>query len=314
VSANPRSQPHRGILGYIAELQQLDPVPPFVHDFAEPEPATAILPSPPPRTPPRTPPQTSTAPIVSHIRQPPRRIRAGLIAGAAAVIVGGAALGFAGLGGSDDAPRSQAPAAAASGVPGDGSLPFDPALPGAEPVDGRTTAPGATSTPAVGGGTPGAVPYPGAVPLPGVTHLPGQPGVPGPRHPGPVATAAPTEPDGPAATEPVHAPPAPLPLAATFSHVTDIAEDGFLGYAGTVRIQNPGDREVTGWRVTLTVPGGNPVTGSGVSVAQDGETVTFTPEGDATVPAGGAVTFSFEVAGLLAALPGGCAIDGIACS
>jgi hypothetical protein len=51
-----------------------------------------------------------------------------------------------------------------------------------------------------------------------------------------------------------------------------------------------------------------------VSITQDGETVTFTPEGDATVPAGGEVTFSFGVAGLLAALPSGCAINGESCS
>jgi hypothetical protein len=234
-----------------------------------------------------------------------------MIAGAAAAIVAGAGLGYAGLGGPDDAPGAQAPAVAASGVPGDGSLLVDPALPGAEPIAGRTTAPAATSTAAAGGDTPGAVPPPGAVPGPGATDLPGPPALPGPRRPGPVATAAPT---GPAPTEPVRAPVAPLPLAATFSHVAGAAEDGFLGYAGTVRIENPGDRDVTGWRVTLTVPGGNPVTGSGVSVHQDGETVTFTPNGDATVPAGGVVSFSFEVAGLLAALPGGCAIDGVACS
>jgi hypothetical protein len=309
-------------MGYVAELQQFDPVSPSVYELGAPEPATAILPPPvpampagtPPRTVPRTSPRTSTASIVSHIRQPPRRrIRAGMIAGAAAVIVAGAGLAYAGLGGPDDAPRAHAPAVAASGVPGDGSLPFDPALPGAEPVAGRT-APAATSTGAPGGDSPGAVPFPGAVPPPGTPQLPGPPASPGRRRPEPVATAAPTGPGGPAPTEPVRAPVAPLPLAATFSHVADAAADGFLGYAGTVRIENPGDRQVTGWRVTLTVPGGNPVTGSGVSVAQDGETVTFTPDGDATVPAGGAVTFSFQVAGLLAALPGGCAIDGIACS
>jgi hypothetical protein len=101
-----------------------------------------------------------------------------------------------------------------------------------------------------------------------------------------------------------------VPLTATFVPGTET----LLGYAATVRIENPGDRDVTGWRVTLTVPGGNPVTAAGASVAQDGETAAFTPDGDGTVPAGGAVTFSFEVDGVLAALPGDCAIDGVPCS
>ena len=290
-------------MGYVAELQQFDPVPPHVYDLAQPEPIDPAVPA---RTTPvtvRIPPRASRAPIVSHIRQQPRRrTRAAMLGGTAAVILGGVFLGYAAFGGPDDRARAQSPGAIASAVPADGSLPLDPALPGAEPLTGRTTTPAAASTGAAGRtGTP----------VPDTTKLPLLPGLPDSARPVPVSTEAP--PAAPATTAPP-APVAPLPLAATLSHVVDTSEDGFLGYAGTVRIANPGDREVTGWRVTLTVPGGSPVTASGASVAQDGETVTFTPDGDPTVPAGATVSFSFEVPGLLTVLPGGCAIDGSPCS
>ncbi|WP_433720146.1 cellulose binding domain-containing protein [Actinoplanes sp. CA-051413] len=294
MSENPRPRPSRGVMGYVAELQQFDPVPPYIDELHPAEPA-ALVPSPPPVTP---------APIVSHIRQQPRRrTQTAILAAAAVAILAGAGLGYAALGGSADAPRTRAQGTAPSDVPTDGLPPLDPALPGSEPVAARTTGPTATSntTAATTTGTSETDrPLPDAVTLPGV---------PDPWNPPPAATAAPTE---PAATQPAVAP--PLPLIATISHVVDPAEDGLLGYAGTVRIENPGSRDVTGWRVTLTVPGGNAVTATGASVAQDGETVTFTPDGEPTVPAGGAVTFSFQVAGLLSALPGACAIDGSPCS
>ena len=228
-------------------------------------------------------------PVLSHIRQLlQRRTRVALIA--ALTILVGAGLGYAGLRGSADTPRP--PAVAAPSVPADGVLPFDPASPGAEPVTARATEP-------VGGGDGVAGPLPDGVQLPGL---------PDPLDRAPVATAVPTQPAGPAPTEPAVAPAGPL--TAVLSHFAD----GLLGYAGTIRVENPGVREVNGWQVTLTVPAGNAVTASGVSVVRDGDTVTFTPAGATTVPAGGAVTFSFEVGGLLAVLPGGCAINGRACS
>ncbi|GAA3917530.1 cellulose binding domain-containing protein [Actinoplanes auranticolor] len=295
MTENPRPRPSRGVMGYVAELQQFDPVPPYAD-----EPATAgpVLPAAPAPSPPRAVP----APIVSHIRQQSqRRIRFAIIAAAAVVILAGFGLGYAALSGPAGSPRAQAPAAGPTPGPTGGLLPLEPALPGVEPVAERPTDPAATSTSTVAvratraAGTAG--PLPDAVTLPG------------PGNPPPAATAAPTE---PVMTQPVVAP--PLPLTATISYVTDTAEDGLLGYAGTVRIENPGTGDVTGWRVALTVPGGNTVTATGASVAQDGETVTFTPSGEAAVPAGGSVTFSFQVAGLLAALPGGCVIDGNPCS
>ena len=247
-------------MGYVAELQQFDPVPSHVYALGGPEPATEILPVFPPPAPAPALPRGSAVPIVSHIRQQSqRRIRAAVIAGAAMAILAGAGLSYTALGSREDTPRAQAPGIAASGVPTDGSLLLDPALPGAEPVDGLITTPATTSGGAVGGGTTGTV---GQLPGTGVPVLPVLPGLPDPRQPAPVATAAPTDPADPAATQP---PAAPLALAATLGHVADAAEDGFLGYAGTVRIDNPGNRDVTGWRVTLTVPGGNPATASGVT-------------------------------------------------
>ncbi|MFI7544201.1 cellulose binding domain-containing protein [Actinoplanes sp. NPDC049599] len=301
MTETPRPRPSRGVMGYVAELQQFDPVPPYVYELT---PTGAPPPAPVPVAP-RAPAVT----VVSHIRQQSqRRIRAAMIAGAALVIVAGAGLAYAGLRGPHDASRARATGAVASGSPAEGSLPLDPALPGADPVTGRTT-PATTSAVLPAGGSTGTtdqLPGGKAPPAPPVP-----PGRPGPVPPAPVATSVPTDPGDPATTEP---PAAPLPLAATFSHVADAAGDGFLGYAGTVRITNPGSRDVTGWRVTLSVPGDHPVTASGATVARDGEIVTFTPDGDPTVPAGGAVSFSFEVAGLLAALPGDCVIDGVACS
>jgi hypothetical protein len=290
-------------MGYVAELQQFDPVPPYVYELHPAESPTQALP-PPAFIP--SPPRAAPAPIVSHIRQQPqRRTRIAILVAAAVAILAGAGLGYAALGGSADTPRTQAQGSAPSNVPTDGLLPLDPALPGSEPVAARTTDPTTTSTTTTAttsGTSETDRPLPDAVTLPGA---------PDPWNPPPTATAAPTE---PAATQPAVAPAPPLPLTATISHVADTAEDGLLGYAGTVRIENPGARDVTGWRVTLTVPGGNAVTATGASVAQDGEMVTFTPAGEPTVPAGGAVTFSFQVAGLLSALPGACVIDGSPCS
>lgn len=290
-------------MGYVAELQQFDPVPPYVYELHPDGPPTQALP---PVALVPSPPRAAPAPIVSHIRQQPRRTRTLILAAAAVAILAGAGLGYAALGGSADTPRAQAQGSAPSIVPTDGLLPLDAPLPGSEPVDARTTDPASTrttTTVATKSGTSGTErTQPDGVTLPGA---------PEPGNPPPAATAAPTE---PAATEPAVAPAPPLPLTATISHVADPAEDGLQGYAGTVRIENPGARDVTGWRVTLTVAGGNAVTATGASVAQDGETVTFTPAGEPTVPAGGAVTFSFQVAGLLSALPDACAIDGRPCS
>jgi hypothetical protein len=104
-------------------------------------------------------------------------------------------------------------------------------------------------------------------------------------------------------------------LDATIAHTDDAWTLGLGGYSATVTITNPGDSAATGWRVSLTVPGGNKVRKvTGAAVSQDDEDVVFTPKGDATVPAGGSVSFTFQVKGLLADEPTGCAIDGRPCS
>lgn len=111
------------------------------------------------------------------------------------------------------------------------------------------------------------------------------------------------------------APPSARRLVATFTHTADLGPLGLAGYVGTVDLTNPGAAERAGWRLRLTVPGGNVVSSDGpVTVVQDGERVTFTPRGDAgTVPPGGSVSFTFQVAGILAAEPSGCALNGRAC-
>ena len=105
-------------------------------------------------------------------------------------------------------------------------------------------------------------------------------------------------------------------LGATLSHASRVLPDGLGDYTGTVRIDNPGDKDVSGWRVTVTVPGGNQVRKpKGASVTQDGETVVFTPDGKAAdIPAGGSVTFTFQIAGVLTGEPSNCSVDGRPCS
>jgi hypothetical protein len=91
------------------------------------------------------------------------------------------------------------------------------------------------------------------------------------------------------------------------------------GYDGQVTIGNPGEVTVSGWNVTVTLstdgPGEPTVTASGATAQSHGSTVTFTPTGDTrTVPAHGAVQFTFHVEALVGGQPTGCSIDGRACS
>jgi hypothetical protein len=144
----------------------------------------------------------------------------------------------------------------------------------------------------------------------------------------PSTTAPPVHHTIPPAQWPPQAPNPPAPhetspsgspggvLGATLSHTSRVLPVGLGGYTGTVRIDNPGDRDVSGWRVTLTVPGGNKVhKATGASVTQDGEMVVFTPAKKATdVPAGGSVTFTFQVTGVLTGEPSDCFVDGRPCS
>jgi hypothetical protein len=122
-------------------------------------------------------------------------------------------------------------------------------------------------------------------------------------------------------TRPPYVPPAPptdAPADADLTASVERADDmvlGLGGYAATVRIANPGRYAVTGWTVTLTVPNGKKIRqADGATVAQHRGEVVFTPSGNATVPAGGSVSFSFEVKGLLPGDLTGCTIDGRPCT
>jgi hypothetical protein len=141
---------------------------------------------------------------------------------------------------------------------------------------------------------------------------------------GPPATVAPDrpEPQPVPTTEPAWTPPptgAPGPtghrLTAAMSGGGEWVAEGLLGYGGSVRLDNAGQRVAGGWRVVFTVPGGNPVHGSGnVTVVQDGELVTFAPGPGGAVPPGGSMTFDFWIGGVLPARPYGCMVDGHPCS
>jgi hypothetical protein len=130
----------------------------------------------------------------------------------------------------------------------------------------------------------------------------------------------PVVPPGNPATSPPPAEQAPVPpnvadLTATFTRRADILPLGLGGYIGTVRVNNPGDVDATGWRLRLSVPGGNQVVpGRGVNVVQNGEVVFFRPRPVlSTVSAGESVSFTFTVNGVLVAEPTGCLIDGNPC-
>ncbi|RZU49045.1 cellulose binding domain-containing protein [Krasilnikovia cinnamomea] len=243
-----------------------------------------------------------------------RRRRLVLGAAATAVLLG-TGLCYAALRGPAAPSRAAAPAATTSVLPSD-DAPLDPADSGADaspalpsespkpttvsptatPSASRRTGPAGGSSPT---GTPGG---PGTA-LPGAA-TPGS-GTPTPKPTGSASSSATASPT----------PTALAPLTATFTHTSDTGPDGITDYAGTVRVTNPRDRAAGQWRVTLKIPGGNAVDAdAAVAVTQDGEKVTFTPPGDATIPAGGSVTFTFRVQGVLTAEPLNCAINGDPCA
>jgi len=157
------------------------------------------------------------------------------------------------------------------------------------------------------------------LPLPSGLEGPGAhgSGPPGPTL-DPTASGAPTA--GPSATPSAapSGPPAPsataAPLTARYSTV-DRGVLGLSGYKGQVRIANQGAVTVSGWQVVLTLPDGATVANASGAVAQqDKGTVTFTPiDPTRDVNAGTIVVFSFDVRGLMAGEPTGCAIDGRPC-
>jgi hypothetical protein len=139
----------------------------------------------------------------------------------------------------------------------------------------------------------------------------------------PVAAQPSTAAGGPPATSMppggVQDPGGPPPAAGTSPVTATFYQDGYAGpngiihFSGTVEVDNSGRRPAGGWRVTMRIPGGNPVYGDGsVEVSQNGAQVAFTPY--EPVPPGGSMSFTFTVGGVLPAAPSGCAINGHPCS
>lgn len=77
---------------------------------------------------------------------------------------------------------------------------------------------------------------------------------------------------------------------------------------GSVRLVNPGESPVKGWRVGLDFPDGGPVTSDDATVRQDGRHVELS--GGGPVPAGGTRTVHYAGSGP----PRGCAINGDPCA
>lgn len=101
----------------------------------------------------------------------------------------------------------------------------------------------------------------------------------------------------------------PAPALSAVYHYDDARNEG------SVQVVNGGDGVAAKWTVTLSVPGGEKVSlvSGAVELFQSGASVRFRPTGGA-VAAGGSVSFGFSLAGAPTSPPGGCAIDGVACS
>jgi hypothetical protein len=110
-------------------------------------------------------------------------------------------------------------------------------------------------------------------------------------------------------------PPPAEPLSARYSGGGQWGSDGLTGYGGSVRLRSPQPAgRASGWRVRLTVPGGNRVHADGtVTVRQRGERVVFTPVPGTAAGRDGTVTFDFWIDGVLPAEPHGCLVNGHAC-
>lgn len=281
-----------GVMGYVAELQQFDdsitaptdeeppaaPPPAEVSggDEAEPPRSAGGAKGPGGRGSPRT----GEAALVPRKegRPPWTRTEVGLaiafVLVAAVAIVGGAyAVLMANRPPTGDV-RLPLPSAEAAGEQGV-PAPGEPTPGGAEPSVSATPSGGAE--PSTGGG---------AAPGGGVT-------------PTPEATA----------------PPAVADLVASYSREANTGLLGLTGYRGKVAISNRGRGAADGWTVTLSLPAGQKVDRvQGADAWQEGELVTFTPlGGHGEVAAGGSVVLTFDVPGLLAGEPTGCAINGRPC-
>jgi hypothetical protein len=122
-----------------------------------------------------------------------------------------------------------------------------------------------------------------------------------------------TRPGSPAGSRrPSPAPPVPTAaLTASYATVSGTGPLGLTGFRGQLTITNPGQVAVSGWTVTLNLPGGATVTDAdGAAFSQQGRTVRFDPAASAAqVPARGSVRFTFDVASVLSDAPTDCTIN-----
>ena len=247
---------------------------------------------------------------VARPRARRRRLQAAVatmvaVAGLSAVGVGVAAFTRTG-----NPTRAQAPVIAAV-PPLDGTLPGDGGVPGADPVatlPTKATTAATKRAPATTAATTAATVVPSAS---------SQPGSASPSA-AQEAAAAPADESDQTDSAPARLRPAATTagrLDATLSYTAKSGDDGTSRYRGTVVLVSTKPDDAGAWRLTLTVPGGNQVVAQGpVLVSQDGESVLFTPGDGGIVPAGGSLTFSFAIRGVLAELPANCTINGHACS
>ncbi|WP_436537348.1 cellulose binding domain-containing protein [Actinoplanes sp. HUAS TT8] len=218
----------------------------------------------------------------------PARRRVALLAGAglAVILVGGGA--FALAGGTDKTPVTTTAAAATGPV---ATAPEQHPVQNAKPVAIATTEVSVSPTPSPSASS-SASPSATVLPLLTIGH--------GPRtvtpHPGGGRTT-------PGRTS------TPEPELSAVYHYDDTQ------FSGSVQVVNSGDGAAQDWTVTLNVPGGETVSVSSgaVSVSQSGSSVTFRPSGG-PVPPGGSVSFGFSLATAPSSAPGGCAVNGAACS
>lgn len=84
--------------------------------------------------------------------------------------------------------------------------------------------------------------------------------------------------------------PEPEPLRAKYSY-----EDDFWGSReNTIVVRNENDEDMDGWTVVIEMPDGMTIdSAEGAEYTVNGRKVTFTPSGNATVPGGGSVQFTF---------------------
>lgn len=174
---------------------------------------------------------------------------------------------------------------------------------------GRATAPRPAGPPQVGGGTDDSIEatvpaQPGS--RSGIRRLSPNPARSGAAGPGLVPSAVALPPDS-----------VPSVLAADVALVATYKTEksNLSGYDASITIHNNGKNAAADWTVVLTLPllGLSVHTVNGAVVVQTGKKFTFTAvDATRTIPPGGVIQFTFQVAGL--GHPDACEIDGQPCT